>query len=69
MSGAFRVAEIITAVVMLIAGLTVCSIWLLLDGSLPIPLASGALASLGVAVLLLELHESRLRDVTAAKRG
>ena len=67
MSGVFRVAEIIIAVVMLIAGVTVCCIWLLLDGSLPIPLASAALASLGAAVLFLELHESRLGEVTVEK--
>ena len=57
MTEAFRIAEIIMAIVMLIAGATVSCIWILLDGSLPIPLASAALASLGAAVLFLELRE------------
>jgi hypothetical protein len=53
----FRILAIVMALVMLISGSVVCCAWIMLDGSLPIPLASAALASLGAAVLLLEFQD------------
>jgi len=54
---AFRVLAIVMALVMLVGGVTVCCAWIMIEGSLPIPLASAALASLGATVLFLELQD------------
>lgn len=54
---AFSVVAITLALMMLVGGAVVCCTWLLIEGSFPIPLASAAMASLGAAVLFLELQE------------
>ena len=56
---AFSVMAITLALVMLVGGAIVCCTWLIIEGSLPIPLASAAMASLAAAVLFLELQEKR----------
>ena len=53
----FRIVAIAMSVVMLVGGAIVSCTWLILDGSLPIPLASAVLASLGAAVLFLEIKD------------
>jgi hypothetical protein len=53
----FRILAIGMALVMLIGGSTVCCAWILLEGSLPVPLASAMLATLGATVLFLELED------------
>jgi hypothetical protein len=54
---AFRILSVSMALVMLVGGVSVCCVWFLIEGSLPIPLASAALASLGATVLIMEFRD------------
>lgn len=54
---AFKAVAIVMALIMLVGGTTVCCAWLLMEGTLPIPIASAALAGLGATVLILELQD------------
>ena len=54
---AFRMLSVSMALVMLVGGVLVCCAWLLIEGSLPIPLASAALALLGATVLIVEFQD------------
>ena len=54
---AFRIVAIIMALVMVIGGTIVSCTWLLIEGTLLIPMAAGTLAALGISVLILELQE------------
>jgi len=53
----FKIVAIAMALVMLIGGSIVSCRWLLIEGTLPIPLASASLAVLGASVLFLELQD------------
>jgi hypothetical protein len=52
----FRIVAIAMVLIMLLGG-SIVSVWFLTEGSLPIPIASGALAALGASVLFLELQD------------